>query len=147
MRSPGVIYRRYRQLKKKIIYDKMEKAHQTKHENCSYGKAFLCSVNGKTESLKVCGYSTNLDTSQIELCDDPISCNAFICKWNKEKVVKETEKEFSDPEVKRRLYPELTVMEWVLDKSLNDAVKAPSFFGKFIVKCIEFLENLLKEMN
>jgi hypothetical protein len=147
MRSPGVIYRRYRQLKKKIIYDKMESAHQIKHENCTYGRVVLCTKNGKTEPLKICGYNLNIDNNTIEICDDPVSCNAFICKWNKEKVLKQTEEEFANPDTKRMLYPEITVMEWVLDKNLNDAVKSPNFFGRIIVRCIEFLEDLLKEMT
>ena len=145
MRSPGVIYRRYRQIKKKIIYDKMSEAYKKSHCNCKYAQDLVCKDYQGEKSLKTCGF--RIEVGVIELCDNPVECNAFICKWSKEKNIKETEKEMSDPYLKKKLYPELILMEWVLDKSLHDALKEPNIFGKVIIKCISFLENLLKSIN
>jgi hypothetical protein len=145
MRSPGVIYRRYRQLKKKIIYDKMSVAHKKRHQNCCYGSLLSCRDSDKTTCLKICGYNSKEESDILEICDNPEECNAFICKWTKDQIIKNTIEELSDSKIKRRLYPELTVMEWILDKDLHEAILKPSLIGKIIVFLIDFLENLLKK--
>jgi hypothetical protein len=145
MRSPGVIYRRYRQIKKKILYDKLAEAHKCLHCNCHYGKRVTYTDEfGIERVLKVCNYNSLLDEGRVEGCTDPIQCNAFANKWSKEKVIEEVDKELADYNIKKRKYPELTVLEWALDKDLNDATKNPGVFGTFIIKCIEFLESILK---
>lgn len=145
MRSPGVIYRRYRQIRKKILYDRMGEAFRCKHSNCHYGKVVTYKDDqGCEHTVKICNYYLNLNEGILELCTDPTSCNAFVNMWNKEKVIEEVDKELSDPTIKRDRYPELAVLEWALDKDLNDAVKNPGFFGNIIVSCIAFLEKLLR---
>jgi hypothetical protein len=146
MRSPGVIYRRYRQLKKKILYDKIEQAKLCRHENCHYGKDITYTdVFHLEHSIRACNYNNLLSENKIEICTNPLECNAFVNKWSKEKIIEQAEKELLDHDLKKKLYPEITIMEWVLDKDLYDAAKNPGFFGVFIVRCIEFLENLLKK--
>lgn len=146
MRSPGVIYRKYRQLRKRLLYEKICDARKIKHKNCFYG----CLLQGLDEYgyshfTKVCRY--NYQKGDLDICTNPAECNAFALKWNKEKVVKEFEKELSDYRIKSRLYPELCAYEWVLDKNLHEAVKEPGFFGKILIRVIEFLENWLKSSN
>lgn len=145
MRSPGVIYRRYRQIKKKFLYDKLELARACEHRNCHYGKLVsYTDVHGVEQTLKVCNYNSLLEKERIEICTNPVECNAYVNKWTKEKVVEAAEREFLDHDLKKKLCPELTMLEWVLDKDLNDAVKNPGFFTAIIVRCIEFLEGCIK---
>jgi hypothetical protein len=145
MRSPGVIYRRYRQIRKKILYDRLAEARNCLHCNCYYGEILLYTDDsGKSTFLNICRYSSLLDKGIVEGCTNPSICNAFSNKWTKDKVVEEVEKELSDHDIKKRKYPELTLLEWVLDKDLNDAIKNPGFFGTIIIKCIEFLESILR---
>lgn len=145
MRSPGVIYRRYRQIRKKILYDRLAEASKCLHCNCYYGKILLYTDDtGANHFLNICTYGILPESNQIEGCTNPITCNAFSNKWTKDKVVEEVEKDLSDYNIKKRKYPELTLLEWVLDKDLNDAIKNPGFFGRIIVKCIEFLESILR---
>lgn len=145
MRSPGVIYRRYRQIKKKILYDKLGSAIVCCHENCFYGKIVSYSDKHNVDhTIKVCNYNSLLDQGRIEVCTNPIECNAFANKWTKDAILELVDKELSDHETKRKLYPELTILEWALDKDLNDAIKNPGFFGSIIVRCIEFLEGILR---
>jgi hypothetical protein len=145
MRSPGVIYRRYRQIKKKILYDTLEKAKLCRHENCHYGKEVqYTDVFHMEHSLKVCNYTSLLSEGRIEVCTNPLECNAFVNKWNKNKVVEAVDSALSDPDLKRKCHPELTIMEWVLDKDLNEAIKNPGFLGTIVVKGIEFLEGILR---
>jgi hypothetical protein len=145
MRSPGVIYRRYRQLRKKILYDKLEMARRYLHCNCHYGKIVTYTDEfDREKTLLVCNYNLLLTEGRIEVCTNPATCNAFVNMWSKEKVIEVVEKELADHDTKRRLYPELTVLEWALDKDLNEAVKNPGFIGTIIIKCIGFLESILR---
>jgi hypothetical protein len=74
MRSPGVIYRRYRQLKKKILFDMTANAHLRLHENCHYSKLLSYVDNeGVYRTIKVCTCN-KLESDQIELCDNPNEC-------------------------------------------------------------------------
>jgi hypothetical protein len=147
MRSPGVIYRRYRQLRKKILYDKLAAARNRLHCNCYYGKELTYADELNVEkSLLVCNYEFLTTMDKIETCTNPAMCNAFVNKWTKEKIIEVVNKELTDHDLKRKLYPELTVLEWALDKDLNDAIKNPGFFGTTIIKCIEFLESILRKI-
>lgn len=151
MRSPGVIYRRYRQIKKKILYDRTVQAHLRLHENCYYGKEIkytdndVIDLNGIERTIKACVY--NSTDNHIEICDNPQECNAYASKWTKEKIINKINEELSDPNIKRKYYPELNVLEWVLDKELHLAVQEPSFTGKIIIKFIEILESILRNSN
>lgn len=144
MRSPGVIYRRYRQIKKKILYDSIIESRKKCFKNCYYGKEIsLLDASNIEHTIKSCSYSS-LPEGRMELCYKPDSCNAFVIKRKKEDIEKEIEKNLSDHNRKKELYPELVILEWVLDKDLNDAIKKPSFIGTLIISCIDFMEKLLK---
>jgi hypothetical protein len=145
MRSPGVIYRRYRQIKRKILYDKIGEKSLYDHSNCHYGKTITYTDEQNIEhTIKVCNYNSILDEGRIEICNNPTVCSAYVNKWNRNLIIKEIEKELSDHKIKKKLYPELTILEWALDKDLNDAIKNPGFFGNIIIGLIEFLEGILK---
>ena len=150
MKSPGVIYRRYRQLKRKLLYEKILKARKVSHTNCYYGRLaeYTDPKSGATvASLKVCVYGCDQNSAQLPTCTCPKECNAFASRWTKEKVEEEFDKELSDWETKNRLYPELLAFEWVLDKDLTEAIKYPNNLGKIIVSNIMLLEKLLKYVN
>jgi hypothetical protein len=144
MRSPGVVYRRYRQLRRKILYDRLDHARACIPDNCFYcSKSSYIDSDNKEKSINICSYG-NINESHIEICSEAHSCNAFINKWTREAVVEQTEKIFTNYAMKKSLYPELTVLEWVLDKDLNDALENPGLVGAAIIWCINLLENLLK---
>lgn len=145
MRSPGVIYRRYRQIKKKILYDALSEGRQCLHKNCHYGKVLRYTDEfNRPLFINTCGYNSLQGSDQIEGCTNPVECSAYANKWTRDKIVEVVDAELSDHEIKKRKYPELTLLEWVLDKDLNDAIKNPGFFGRIIVRCIEFLESILR---
>jgi len=150
MKSPGVIYRRYRQLKRKLLYDKIVRARQVCHGNCFYGKvlsAQVVSVGIGEASFLACRYGLEAESNELVLCVCPKECNAFANKWTREKVEAQFGIETADWKVKLEMYPELVALEWVLDKDLTDAIKSPSFFGSIIVSILMFLEKLLKYVN
>lgn len=146
MRSPGVIYRRYRQIKKKILYDYTSNAYLRLHENCYYSKEInYIDDEGIERNVKACTY--NPIENHIELCDNPQECNAYASKWTKKKIIDKINEELNNPDIKRNFYPELNVLEWVLDKDLYKAAQNPNLIGKIIIKTIEILESILKNSN
>jgi hypothetical protein len=149
MKSPGIIYRRYRQLKRKILYDKLIAARKVEFCNCHYsvtldmfGDSF-----GHFAYVQICSYDyapAQFDVRKPFVCTNPRECNAFASKWTKDKVIAQFEKELKEWDKKQELYPELVALEWVLDKELSDAKKSPGLLEKFIVSTIEFMEKVLK---
>lgn len=154
MKSPGVIYRQYRKLYRRALYEKMKEARKEIHDNCAYGKLITIKNNsGESYQIKLCAYScldfsdakkARLNLDLLDHCTNPKECNAFAYKQSKEDVEKQLEEEFNDPDTKHEKYPELSAYEWVLDKSLTEAKKDPGFFGNFIVFLINLLEHLLE---
>lgn len=159
MRSPGVVYRRYRQLRRKLLYKKIQESRKKLHDNCVYGKKieYFDDSSGTTQIVRLCmyscklsslGLSKNIDMSEnLDICTSPSVCNAFACKWSKEKIEEEFNSELNNYSIKEEKYPELAVFEWILDKSLHDAQINPGWFGNLLVRTIIILENLLKNIR
>jgi len=151
MKSPGVIYRRYRQLKRKLLYDAVVEARQTCHANCFYGRMLEHDGHGGFTFFSACGYNFDLYNEKtrrdLPLCTCPAECNAFVNRWSRDKVEAQFEADMADWKKKLEKYPELVALEWVLDKDLTDAIKSPGMFGRMIVSVIMALEGLLKYVN
>jgi uncharacterized membrane protein len=149
MKSPGVIYRRYRQLKRKLLYDKIVKARQICHGNCFYGKTLGhgSPLDPGFTWFNICMYNYDTNDKEFVLCTCPKECNAFSNKWTKEKVLKEFENEMNDWTIKQKFYPEVIALEWVLDKDLTEAIKNPNILNRIVVGIILFMEKALKYIN
>lgn len=143
MKSPGIIYRRYRQLKRKLLYEKLLESRKRSAKNCIYGKYLDIVDKSKNYSVSICLYNKDISKG-LEVCNHPEECNAFICKQSKEDIEKLFEKELSDSSIRIKKYPELNILEWVLDKSLDDAKKEPSLLTKILLSIINSIESLIK---
>lgn len=143
MKSPGVIYRRYRQLKRKILYDKLQGARRKLAKNCFYGKELEIIDRDKPLKIYICLYNKNLNNG-LDACNHAEDCNAFIYKFSKKTIEDEFNNELKNSAIRNKKYPELNCLEWVLDKSLDDAKKDPSIVVKIIVLAINFLEGIIK---
>jgi len=161
MRSPGVIYRKYRQLKRKYLYEMMAAAWKKKHENCAYGKTIeYTDIDGVDKKINLCTYNCEVCTwngpypqplpnlertvKGIDVCVCPGECSAFAPKWDKDQIKVKFEEILNTQDLKHEYFPELEAYEWVLDKSLEDSKSSPTFLGKIIVICIKVLEDVLK---
>lgn len=147
MRSPGVIYRKYRQIRRKILHEKIQDARRRVHRNCHYGKIVTYTEHGVTRQVPMCMFPVKHGEGGPDVCTCPGECNAFAGKWTPKLVAEQFERELQDIRVMRRLYPELATLGWVLDKSLTDAMERPSWFGKILVSMINCLEELLKRIS
>lgn len=162
MRSPGVIYRKYRQLRRKYLYETIQASRKKKHENCVYGKLLkYTDEQGNEQEVRLCTYncaacsltnnpeapylpSYTMSVDGLDICTCPGECSAFAPKWSKEDVIERFEGILEDDELKHKFYPELEAYQWVLDKTLTDAKQEPGFIGKIIVFFIKTLEEVLK---
>jgi len=144
MRSPGVIYRRYRALRKKLLYDKIGEGRKKIHDNCHYGKKLTYTdPYGAKHITRLCLYGIE-DGIDPDICSCPGECNAFVRRYVDEAIIERFEEELKDSEIKWQRYPDLAILEWVLDKTLTDAKKHPNIVGKLILFCITLLEVALK---
>lgn len=147
MRSPGVIYRRYRQARKKILFDRISESKNQCHGNCVYGKVLYFKDDcGVERSIKMCTYSPLYD-GNFDTCDNPVDCTAFANKWDKADIIKQVETELSEWEIKAKKYPELVILEWVLDKDYHEALKKPNIFSRVILRIINILEYMFKKAS
>lgn len=152
MKSPGIIYRYYRQLKKKYLYERIQEARKRYFQNCIYGRpVFYKDDHGNERTVRLCVFTVCRATTwddtvpnAYDICTNPWDCNAFAQKWTKESVIEQFNKELDNQLVKRSRYPDLALMEWVLDKELTEAEKKPNFIGIILVYMIKILENVLK---
>lgn len=151
MRSPGVIYRRYRQAKKKILFDKISLIHQKSFENCMYGLPVDYKDNdSKSRTVKLCSFaagttsSATIDLASLDVCTCASKCNAFAPNKTKAQITHDFNEELKSPEIVLRKYPEVALMEWVLDNELEKAKVNMSPIKKLIVTIINFLERSLK---
>jgi len=151
MRSPGVIYRKYRQIKRKLLYYKISEYHKKAHQNCAYGHFVKYSDNdNRDRTSKLCMYSVwtdpkkEFDHRKIDVCTCAASCNAFAPKRSKESLAEDFEKEIQDYNTCLKKYPELAAYKWVLDKDLEEAKKNPGLINRFLISVIIFIENILK---
>jgi hypothetical protein len=147
MKSPGVIYRKYRQLRKKLLYQKMVEAKKKIHNNCHYASVLsYTDADGYEKKVKLCTYDFKKNKN-LDVCTCPRDCSAFISIWTKDKVVEEFEKILKNNRLKHKLFPELVAYEWVLDKTLTEAKENNKGVGRLVVWTIDLLEKILKFLS
>ena len=147
MKSPGIIYRNYRRIKRKILYEMLVESRLVLHKNCFYGcTLYPRDLNGVETSILICQYKNNGD-DPLDICTCPRDCNAFVNKWSKDTIIENYNKIMDNDDLKRRFHPDLYAYEWVLDKDLDDAKKSPKMVNKVIVYIISFLEHLLRKRS
>ena len=162
MRSPGVIYRRYRQLRRKYLYETIIASRKKRHENCVYGELVNYKDQyGADKEVRLCSYSceschlTNnplplplppytRSVKGLDICTCPRDCSAFATKWSRSAVTEKFEEILADEELKNKYYPALSSYQWILDKTLTDAKEKPNFIGRIVVISIKVLEDILK---
>jgi len=144
MKSAGVIYRQYRQVRKLALIRALSMARQRTHENCHYASVIQYKdVDGYDKVTKLC----LLHPGQPDVCTNPRDCNAFAKRWTDDVVAEEFSKAMADDATKKRLFPELWAYEWMLDKSLTEAKKAPRGFSKMLVWMISILESVVRRLG
>lgn len=151
MRSPGVIYRQYRQQRRKLLHEKTVEALKKEHRNCIYGTILKAIRNGETRKIPLCAFPVRTgDSEEFELCTCPRECNAFAHRYSKkelkENIQRDIDETLSNPKKAYLKYPDLAVYHWVLDKSLTDAKKEPKTIAKPLIWLIYLLEQIIKTL-
>jgi len=144
MKSPGVIYRQYRQARKLAFIRAVSKARRKTHESCHYSACINYNdVDGAEKSVKLC----LLRPDNLDVCTNPRDCNAFARRWSDAQVAEEFERIMANDAEKKKTFPELWAYEWVLDKSLKEARDSGGVFTSLVVFLISFLESILRAVG
>ena len=150
MKSPGIVYRKYRQVKRKLLYYCLTESYKKAHDNCLYGHLIKYDdTDNRHRSAKLCLFGVrdkqNLDARNLDVCTCAMECNAFAPKATKDEVVKNFESDVENEFICSEKYPELAAYLWVLDKDLELAKKNPNVFNMFVIYLINILEKVLKK--
>jgi hypothetical protein len=144
MKSPGVIYRQYRQARKLAFIRALSAARLKKHENCYYASTIHYNdVDGTDKCVRLC----LLRPEKMDICTDARDCNAFARRWLDDKVAEEFDRIMSDEVLMKKTFPELWAYEWALDKSLKEAKESKGPLTFLIVSIISFLESVLRAIG
>lgn len=144
MKSPGVIYRQYRQARKLAFIRALSASRVRKHENCHYaGTIAYRDVDGSDKTVKLC----HLRPDKMDVCSNARDCNAFARRWTDAQVADEFNRIMGNEAEKKRTFPELWAYEWVLDKSLKEARDSGGLVSALIVSLISFLESILRAIG
>lgn len=145
MKSPGIIYRKYRQLKKFFMYQEWSIELKKTHNNCIYcHNLSYTDKKGIERKIPICTLKELTITKNIETCNNPAECLYFSYKKSKEKIKEDIITKFSDLSYIKKNYPELYLLEWILDNDLEKAKKKNNIFTIIIIKLIQLLEKLIK---
>lgn len=149
MKSPGTVYRKYKQLKKLFILQELQDALKKDFSNCSFCKNLYCfDKNGNKKTIYICTFQEDkkeISTlNELKNCENPKKCNSFSYKNSKETIKNSIENKFKDKEYIKKNYPELYLLEWVLDYETNKFRKKLSPLAFIILKIIDFLNYILK---
>lgn len=146
MKSPGIIYRKYRQLKRFFILQEYQNALKKDYNNCSFCKILQYKDKYKIErNVFICTHQENNNkTIELKCCDDPKKCTFFLYKETKETIKNKIESNFNNQDYVKRNYPELYLLQWVLDYDTEKYKKKNSFLSFLIFKIIDFLNYLAK---
>ncbi len=126
MRSVRSVYSKLRDVRHHHL-KKLYKIHLKKiPENCKYNVPYPIS---KKVSVRLCLlHQPDIDLSKgvhphlIDVCQDPshcTHCNAFICRFTKKDVQEIFEGQLKDTKIKMKKYPDITALEWVLERSVT----------------------------
>jgi hypothetical protein len=149
MRQPFEIYRKYKYLLKKEMNEEIDKSLKVLPENCTYNKEIDIGERGKVR-LCTLGQKVTpvLETGGLlvcEKCEQARACIAYAAKHkSREEATLALAEELKDPAEKRKRFPDLIALEWVMDNSMHGLKKdPPTKRHRYLLKVITKVESFL----
>ena len=135
MRSPGVVYKKLKEVKYYYLVALYRKYFKKEPENCIYNKEYLFEANGQRREIRLCLLHTKgaLNLNMVDICEKSHHCNncdAFIFRYTKEDIKKIMEKDLSDKVVRQIKYPNICALEWVLERSIEEPPISMNWFQR-----------------
>jgi len=130
MRQPYEIYREYQRQLKLELSKEIQMRTKVSHLNCIYNKAVT--LEGQP-TVRLCTFGQKLrpllDTGELLLCNtckQARECSAYTPKYkSKEEATTELSKELHSLDEKKRRFPVLIALEWVMDNTLFELKQKP----------------------
>jgi len=157
MKKPYLVYKKYRATQKAILNSELEKSKVVCPGNCKFNQEVFFQERNVTIPMCTWGQFDNgkeVDTDKLVICSSnkqARECNTYSSRFpDEESVAMSIREKAINPEDKRKNYPELSVLEWVMDNDLHE-LKASSrkvgFLSRTLLWYINKLEDLLKKLN
>lgn len=137
MKSVRDVYKKLREVRFRYLVILYKRYLKRAPDLCKYNREFRVESNGQARFIRLCmlhqpekGLAPNLldVCEQVGHCEE---CNAFVCRHTKDSIKEMFESQLKDPRVKARTYPEIAVLEWVLEQDVN-GIRRLSWFEKII---------------
>jgi hypothetical protein len=131
MRSPGVVYKKLKEVKYRHLISMYRKFFRKIPENCKYNKKYEFMVDGEIREVRLCMLHQDKDGINPELLDlceqlhHSSRCDGFILRYTKDDIKTLFEQEMSDKSIKEKRYPDICALEWVLERSAPGSVTWP----------------------
>ena len=127
MRKPYEVYKKYKELQKSHFNRERAEACERCPTNCRYNRKIHLSDRNIDLQLCSLGQGVNsgeLDPSLLLVCSakrQALECNAYSPKHQTpEDIVALIQLKAQDPQTRRESYPELVLLEWVMNNQLHE---------------------------
>ena len=148
MRSPGSVFRKMKELRYRHLVSIYRSYFKRMPNRCLYNHPYIfIDGDGIEKEIRLCLYNqdhNSLDEgivpSLLDVCQElkhVQRCNAFVFKYDKDKLRKIFEDELQDEKIKSKKYPDIFALEWVLERYSTKTV--PGIVGILWYKIKKFL--------
>jgi hypothetical protein len=169
MKKNRQIFLKLRELKYSYLVKHYKKLLKRNPENCRYNYPYIIKRDKIITKVNLCLLhqpKSNLPKERfiwpppnpenakiqphiLDICQEThhcIHCNAFVFRYTKKEIKDLFEEKLKDPNYKKREYPEIHLLEWVLEKSSTD-IPLIGFLWKFFyhITTHKFKKQDLKE--
>jgi len=155
MKRPYLIHKKYTGLLRAAFNTEIEAAKVKCPGNCKYNQEVF--FEERNISISMCSWGqfdqdSKVQTDKLLICStnkQARECNTFSPVLSDESDVRAHIKSKNvTPESKRENYPEISILEWVMENDLHKLKEAKlGFTSRIVLSLINKLENLLKYLN
>lgn len=163
MRKVRQIALKLRDLKYHYLVKHYKRLLSRKPENCRYNYPYVLKKDKTTAVINLCFLhqpESNLPEGRfiwpppnpgnakiqphlLDICHEThhcIHCNAFTFRYTKKEIKDYFEKKLEDPKYKEKNYPDIYLLEWVLEKSSSDT-PLTGFFWKIFYHIKKYIKD------
>lgn len=154
MRRPYEINRKYRTAQAKYFEQEVRTRCAKCPGNCIYNQAVY--FNDARAEVQLCTFGQKpgerLDTTKLVVCNkvaQAVACPTYAGRYgSREDVAAALSEELKDPETRRKRFPDIEALRWVLEKDLHAYRELPpNWWTRSLFHVIVFLEWVIKRFN
>lgn len=157
MRRPYEIWKKYRQLQKKCFEHELKMRTARCPGNCTFNQVLY--FNEARADVQLCTYGQHkpgegekIDAAKLVVCSkvaQAVACPYYCARYkDKQAVASAMAEEMKDPEARRKKFPDVEALRWVIEQDLYAFRQfPPNVWTKVAFRLIVWLEMLVKKLN